>query len=91
MVSRSTARIKPIETGDNILVPVPEFDRGRGDPANLLGVILDNGVDGFRGGTKVGILSRWEISQKPVRTNYLQNENCDKPQRVKMNVTRFRY
>ncbi|KAK7495304.1 hypothetical protein BaRGS_00013486, partial [Batillaria attramentaria] len=57
MVSRSTAPMKPIEIGDNVLVPLPEFDRGRGDPADLLGVILDNGVDGFRVGTKVGIRS----------------------------------
>ncbi|KAK7497299.1 hypothetical protein BaRGS_00011593 [Batillaria attramentaria] len=56
MVSRSTARIKPVEIGDNVL-PVPKFDRSRGDPANLLGVILDNGVNGLRVGTKVGILS----------------------------------
>jgi hypothetical protein len=57
MVSRSNKRMKPIEVGDNVTVPVSEFDRGRGDPANLVGVVLEKGDGGFRVGTKAGILS----------------------------------
>ena len=57
MVSRSVAKLKTIEVGDNVLIPVSEFDRGRGDPANLIGIVLEKGDSGFRVGTKAGILA----------------------------------
>ena len=57
MVSRSVKRLKPIDVGDNVVIPVSEFDRGRGDPANLVGVVLEKGEQGFRVGTKAGILN----------------------------------
>jgi hypothetical protein len=49
--------MKALEVGDNVLVPVPEFDRGRSDPANLIGVILNKTAGSFKVGTKAGILS----------------------------------
>ena len=51
MVSRSVAKLKTIEVGDNVLIPVSEFDRGRGDPANLIGIVLEKGdPSGYKGG-----------------------------------------
>ena len=49
--------MKTIEVGDNVLIPVSEFDRGRGDPANLISLVLEKGDSGFRVGTKAGILA----------------------------------
>jgi transposase InsO family protein len=57
MTDRSVAKMKDLDVGDNVLIPVSEFDRGRGDPANLIGVVLEKGDRGFKLGTKVGILS----------------------------------
>ena len=41
MVKRSQIDLKAGEIGDNVAVPIPMVDRGRGDPRNILGVILD--------------------------------------------------
>lgn len=41
MVKRSRMDLKPGEISDNAAVPIPTVDRGRGDPRNILGVIID--------------------------------------------------
>jgi hypothetical protein len=46
MVARSNRKLKPLSVGDNVIIPVSEFDRGKGDPLNLLGVVLDTNVSG---------------------------------------------
>ena len=33
--------LKADEAGDNVAVPIPMVDRGRGDPRNTLGFIVD--------------------------------------------------
>ena len=57
MVKRSHIQCKPGSPGDNVAVPIPTVDRGRGDPRNILGVILykDN-RDQYRIAVKSGIL-----------------------------------
>jgi len=37
----SRVDIKAGEVGDNVAIPKPMVDRGRGDPRNIIGVILD--------------------------------------------------
>ena len=44
MVKRSKVELKPGYIGDNVAVPVPMVDRGRGDPRNILGVVVDKDV-----------------------------------------------
>ncbi|KAH3857474.1 hypothetical protein DPMN_100081 [Dreissena polymorpha] len=39
-VKRSRVELKAGETGDNVAIPIPVVDRGRGDPRNILGVIV---------------------------------------------------
>ena len=41
MVKRSRLDSKAGEVGDNVAVPIPLVDRGRGDARNILGVIVD--------------------------------------------------
>ena len=41
MIKRSRVVLTAGEEGDNVAVPIPAVDRGRGDPRNLLGVIVD--------------------------------------------------
>ena len=41
MVKRSCVDLKSGKVGDNAAIPIPMVDRWRGDPRNILGVILD--------------------------------------------------
>ena len=59
MVKRSRIDLKAGEAGDNVAVPIPMVDRGRGDPRNILGVIVDRDEhDMYRIAVKAGILSK---------------------------------
>ena len=40
IVKRSHILCKPGSPGDNVAVPITSVDRGRGDPRNILGIIL---------------------------------------------------
>jgi hypothetical protein len=33
--------LPPLKVGDNVLVSIPSVDRGRGDTANLLAIIIE--------------------------------------------------
>lgn len=58
MVKRSRVDFKSGEVGDNVAVPVPLVDRGRGDARNILGVILNRDIstDTYTIGVKAGVL-----------------------------------
>ncbi|XP_068209297.1 KRAB-A domain-containing protein 2-like [Palaemon carinicauda] len=57
MVKRSRTELVAGEIGDNIALPIPLVDRGRGDPRNILGVIVSRSMnDQYRVATKSGIL-----------------------------------
>jgi hypothetical protein len=49
----------PLKVGDNVLVLILSVDRGWGDAANLLAVIIEEKDGKFRTRTKEGILSSW--------------------------------
>ena len=40
MVLRSHVDLRAGSIGDNVAVPVPTVDKGRGDPRNILGIIM---------------------------------------------------
>lgn len=49
----------PAKVGDNVTVPIPDVDRGRGDLRNVIGVVLEINDDGlYKIGTKHGILQK---------------------------------
>src|ERR1700761_5620975 len=57
MVKRSRVKFVPGNPGDNVTVPVSLVDRGRSDPRNLLGIILDRDEnDLYRIAVRAGIL-----------------------------------
>ena len=59
MVKRSCIDLKTGEAGDNVAVPIPMVDRGRGDPKNILGIIVDRDEHYmYRIAVNGGILSR---------------------------------
>jgi len=41
MVTRSRIELQARHVRDNVALPVPMVDRCRGDPRNILGVIID--------------------------------------------------
>ena len=58
MVKRSRVELKSGEVGDNVAIPIPMVDRGRGDPRNILGVILDRDeLNMYTIAVKSGIIS----------------------------------
>ena len=59
MLERSVKRFKPAEVGDNVLVPVPDVDRGRGEFRNIKGIVTnDNGNGCYSIGTTEGTLKQ---------------------------------
>src|ERR1700761_1642397 len=57
MVKRSRIIHKPGDPGDNVTIPIPLVDRGRGEAENIMGVIIDrNENDLYRIAVHAGIL-----------------------------------
>jgi hypothetical protein len=57
MVKRSRIEHTPGDVGDNVTIPIPLVDRGRGDPRNILGVIVDRDEnDLYRISVRAGVL-----------------------------------
>ena len=56
MVARCTRSLHGLATGDNVAVPVAQFDRSKGDPPNLIGVVLKRDPNGYTIGTRAGII-----------------------------------
>ena len=57
MVKRSRLELAAGMPGDNVAIPIPLVDRGRGDPRNILGVIVDRDQnDMYKVSVKSGIL-----------------------------------
>jgi hypothetical protein len=57
MIKRSKIVLALGDHGDNVSIPIPLVDRGRGDPRNILGVILDRDInDMYRIAVRAGVL-----------------------------------
>jgi hypothetical protein len=58
MVKRSRLVNVAGEVSDNVAIPIPLVDRGRGDPRNILGVILDRDEnDLYKIAVRAGVLN----------------------------------
>ena len=59
MVNRGRVDFKHGEPGDNLAVPIPQVDSGRGDPLNIVGVIVhkDLETDIYKIAVKAGVLN----------------------------------
>ena len=64
MEKQSIKKVRVLEIGDNILLPIPEVDkRSPFDPPNLPGVITHRSEEGYyKIGTQAGILDRCYLS-----------------------------
>lgn len=60
MLNRSQKKLKEVSPGDCVAVFTSEFDRGKGDPANIIGLVLEvNENKKYKIGTKAGIIQTW--------------------------------
>jgi len=59
VVKRTRVDLKAGVTGDNVAVPAPLVDHGRGDPRNIFGVIVNRNLDTdqYTIAVKTGILN----------------------------------
>jgi len=72
MIQRSKIVLSNADIGDNIAIPMPHVDRGKADPKNLLGVVIDRDENlMYTVATKSGVLkgkySRNQFNLCPVR------------------------
>ena len=51
-----TRSLRAVGIGDNVSVPVSQFDRSKGDPPNLVGVVLAVEDNGYVIGTRRGVI-----------------------------------
>ncbi|KAI6660089.1 KRAB-A domain-containing protein 2-like isoform X1 [Oopsacas minuta] len=52
MIARSTRTLRPLCIGDSVAVPVSQFDRSKGDPPNIIGIVLEFDQSGYQIGTR---------------------------------------
>jgi hypothetical protein len=45
-----------VEIGQNVLIPIPNVDRGKGDPRNVMAVEAERVHNGYKLGTSGGML-----------------------------------
>ena len=65
MVKRSKITLAAGDVGDNVTIAIPLVDRGRGDPRNLMGVILNrNENDLYRSFCFIGTQYRCNIENE---------------------------
>jgi hypothetical protein len=56
---RTTKRkLSELSVGNNVIIPIPQYDRGPTDPRNILGVIEEVSEYGYRVGKLLGYLCR---------------------------------
>ncbi|CAI6369221.1 unnamed protein product [Macrosiphum euphorbiae] len=77
MVTRGKGILPPLKVGDNVLVSIPSVDRGRGDAANLLSVVMEEKDGKFRIATKEGTLNTWLERNSLAATKYCSLTTTD--------------
>lgn len=58
MTAASRNRLQPVAVGQNVLIRIPDVDRGRADPLNIMAVVVSESNGFYRLGTKDGLLQR---------------------------------
>ena len=82
MVSETAKRFKPAALGDNVLVPIPDVDRGRTDFRNIPGVVTNVGTDGtYVIGTISGTLKQPYVRSQFIPTQAAMLNVTDVPEK----------
>ena len=74
--------LSDVDIGTNVLIPIPNMDRGKEDPRNVLAVVINKDELGYKLGTKSGTLrelytrNQFELSdRKFLDIGSINNEN----------------
>ena len=63
---RTTKRkLSELSVGNNVIIPIPQYDHGPTDPRNILGLIEEVTEYGYRVGTSVGTWS-WYLCRNQI-------------------------
>ena len=89
MVLRGKGLLPAANVGDNVLLSIPSVDRGRGDPANLIAVILQKKDEKYQVATKDGILNRFITFV--LQNNFEQYYRCSCKQKCQTNRCAYAY
>ena len=73
MVARSNQVLQPVTVGNNVTLPVPSVDRGRGDPRNLMCIVTDINTETqqYKFATRYSLLNVQIIFQKQIPAMYI--------------------
>ncbi|KAK7092401.1 hypothetical protein V1264_008149 [Littorina saxatilis] len=81
MLKRSRTCLMSADKGDNVMIPIPLVDRGKGDPRNLIGVIIDRNTsdDLYKIAARNGLLKgRFSRNQFDVsKERFLTEDSVD--------------
>jgi len=84
MLARSSKTLPAVTEGDNVAVPVSAFDRSKGDPPNVIDVVLAMAKSSHTIGTRQGImkgkLARNQIELQ--KYSWLATENVPNTERT---------
>ena len=76
MVSLSNSRLPAADVGTNVVVRVPDLDRGHLAPRNVLAVIVDVNSSGlYLLGTKEGLLERLCARNEVTTADFIEAQN----------------
>ena len=84
MIKRRRLQLPSVNTGDTVALSIPQVDRGRGDPRNILGLVMEHDLDTdlYRVAVKAGVLkerySRNQFDCCPERLLTEDDVNQDK-------------
>ncbi|CAF1045966.1 unnamed protein product [Didymodactylos carnosus] len=83
-----TQKLANLNVGDNVLVSVPDLDRGPTDARNILAVIMEIKHDKYKLGTENGVLlgyySSHQVSEAPgLPTLFMQNITEEEPKSLR--------
>jgi hypothetical protein len=86
MRNRSEKFLTEVEIGQNVLIPIPNVDRGKGDPRNVMAVVTERVHNGYKLGTSGGMLlgsyTRNEIELSD--SQFLDTETVDKTSEISL-------
>jgi hypothetical protein len=58
MVKATISRYGNVAVGTNVRIPIDQVDRGKVDPKNLLGVVMEESGGYYKIGTKEGLIKK---------------------------------
>ena len=86
MLKRSRQEQVAGNPGDNVIIPIPLVDRGRGDPRNIMGVVLEiNENDMYCIAVRAGILkgsysrNQFDLSPSAVQCERFLHRQRNRP------------